>query len=514
MALPKEPRQKMINIMYLVLTALLALNVSAEILNAFKTVNNSLETSSTSLDVANNLLLKQLNDKLATATTHDKAAVWQPIASQAEVLCSKVYNDIEDDKQTLLKNSGFDPATKGDSSYNLGELEAPTRLFIEMEPGQTESKGMQLHDELAKLKADLLAIDTSGTIGREFADKLPIDVTPPKTQSGNTHDAWDYSYFHMTPTVAAITILSKFQNDVTNSENQIVTYCNNKINDVAVTFDKFAVLTSQSSNYVMPGQPLTITTGIGGYSSAAAPTISIGGSTVPTVDGSGTKTFNVTGSGDQSVTVNISYKDQDGHQQSKQEVIKYTVGTPGGAAASADKMNVFYIGVPNPVTVGSPTGWDKTHASLSTGSLTGSAGKFVATETGGAGQTTNLIVVADGKSYSFPFRIKRIPDPIFKVGPSSGGAVQAAVFKAQQYCRAELENFDFDARFQVISATVYFTGAGFSVVQVANIDGNNLGALPQLPMCRPGSSVIFDNVKVKGPDGTERTIPGPGFLLK
>src|ERR1700739_266385 len=110
MSLPKEPRQKMINIMYLVLTALLALNVSAEILNAFKTVNNSLVTSSTSLSQANGLLLGQLNDKLNTATTHDKAARWKPIADKAEELCTALNTEIEGYKQTLLKNSGFDPA--------------------------------------------------------------------------------------------------------------------------------------------------------------------------------------------------------------------------------------------------------------------------------------------------------------------------------------------------------------------------------------------------------------------
>ena len=74
---------------------------------------------------------------------------------------------------------------------------------------------------------------------------------------------------------------------------------------------------------------------------------------------------------------------------------------------------------------------------------------------------TSINVNADGKTSSFDFRIKRIPDPILKVGPSSGGRVQSVVFKNQQFCRADLENFDFDARFNVVSATVYFSGANF-----------------------------------------------------
>ena len=73
MSLPKEPRQKMINMMYLVLTALLALNVSSEILNAFKVVDISLQNSSNNLAAANSTLYKSLSEKLADAKTADKA---------------------------------------------------------------------------------------------------------------------------------------------------------------------------------------------------------------------------------------------------------------------------------------------------------------------------------------------------------------------------------------------------------------------------------------------------------
>ena len=77
------------------------------------------------------------------------------------------------------------------------------------------------------------------------------------------------------------------------------------------------------------------------------------------------------------------------------------------------------------------------------------------------------------------------------------------------------ENFDFDARFSVVSATVYFSGSNFPSVQTASLSGGNLGALSaQLAKCVPGTAVIFDNVKVQGPDGVVRTIQNaPGFSL-
>ena len=83
MALPQEPRQKMINIMYLVLTAILALNVSAEILNAFKVVDSSLLKSNTSIETSNDRLLKSLKEKMAKPETAEKAAIWSPKAEKA-----------------------------------------------------------------------------------------------------------------------------------------------------------------------------------------------------------------------------------------------------------------------------------------------------------------------------------------------------------------------------------------------------------------------------------------------
>ena len=224
----------------------------------------------------------------------------------------------------------------------------------------------------------------------------------------------------------------------------------------------------------------------------------------------------MSGAGEHSIPVTVTFLDENKKLITKTETIKYVVGTPGGAAVMLDKMNVFYIGVDNPVSISSGTGWDKTHVSMAGGTISpaGAPGKFnvKVSVVGKASITVN----ADGKASNYDFRVKRIPDPIIKVGPSSGGRVQSVVFKNQQFARADLENFDFDARFNVVSATVYFAGAGFpGGVQTASITGGSLAGLSaQLSKCQPGSTVIFDNVKVQGPDGVVRTIQNaPGFSL-
>ena len=508
MALPKEPRQKMINIMYLVLTALLALNVSSEILNAFKVVDKSLTTSNTNLNNANTTLYKSLEAKLADPLTAQKAAIWQPKAVQAQKLAAELDNYINQLKTDLKKEAGAKMVEKDGKQveqFKEDDLEAATRLFGNGEGGK--NKGPELEKKLKDFKTAMLAIDPE--IAAKFSNTFPVDVEPPTGQDG-TKKPFTEAYFHMTPTVAGLTLLSKFQNNVKNAENQIVTFCHEQVGAVKVKFDKTGVLLGQSSNYVMPGEEITITAGIGAYSSAAAPQISIGGSSVQVVDGQGISKFQASGAGLRKVPVTIRYKDQDGNDKVETKEVEYTVGTPGGAAVMLDKMNVFYIGVDNPVTIGSPTGWDKTSVSMSGGTISGQGSKRTVRVS--AVGPASITVVADKATSKFEFRVKRIPDPIFKVGDGKV-RMPSVSFKSQQYCRADLEQFDFDLRFNIVSATVYFSGAGFPNVATTSITGNSLAPLATfMQRCGPGSVVTFDNVKVQGPDGV-RSIEGKSIAL-
>ena len=514
MALPREPRQKMINIMYLVLTAILALNVSNEVINAFKVVDKSLITTNKNITASNDELYSSLEKKMNEPQSIERAKIWEPRAMQAKQFSDNINNYIDSLKKALKKGADlrmrYNKATKDSvEEFREDNLDASTRLF------ETKGEGPKLKARLDKYKVDMLNIGLpmDSTIKKQFETTFPVNTIPPVSQDGTKKD-FTQSFFHMTPTVAALTMLSKFQNNVKNAESQIVTYCHNQIGAVERHMDKTGVLVGQNSNYLMPGQELTVTAGVGAYSSSAAPSITINGSSVPVTDGQGMYKTTVSGAGEHSVSVNVSFKDENNKTVTIPTVVKYTVGTPGGAAVMLDKMNVFYIGVDNPITISSGTGWDKTHVSMTSGSLipSGGPGKYIV-KVSAVGKTT-INVNAEGKNSSYEFRIKRIPDPILKVGPSNGGRLQSVVFKNQQFCRADLENFDFDARFNVVSATVYFSGANFPSVQTASITGGSLaGISTQLAKCIPGSSVTFDNVKVKGPDEVLRSIPGPGFIL-
>ena len=505
MALPKEPRQKMINIMYLVLTAILALNVSAEVINAFRTVDHSLTTSNSNITKANETLYQSLAAKLADPQSAEKAKKWTPLANDVHKLSNELITYIDGLKEELKKGSGLRMVEKDGQmveDYKLDGLDASTRIF------ETNGKGKEFEAKLVAYKNAVLGLDVD--IKKEFDKTLPIDVTPPPSMEGHKKD-FTSSYFHMTPTIAALTMLSKFQNNVKNAENQVVTYCHNQIGAVKLIFNKFEPIAASSSTYLMPGQEMTVTAGVGAFNDAAKPIITIGGTpTALNEKGVAEKKFNVSGTGNQKVHVSITYTKPDGTQDHLEKDIDYTVGVPGGAAVMLDKMNVLYIGVPNPVTISSGSGWDKTTVGMTGGSISGSGSNRTVTVSGGT--TASITVSADGKTSTFPFRIKRIPDPIFKIGDGKS-RMPAVSFKNQQYCRADLEAFDFDLKFSIVSATVYFGGANFANVVPATITGNSLAGVANLiQRCGPGSSISFENIKVSGPDGV-RTIDGRSFQL-
>ena len=514
MSLPKEPRQKMINVMYLVLTALLALNVSAEILNAFITVNNSLQNSNVSIDHKNETLAKSFDELMKDPTSKERATIWKPKADKVMQLSEDVSKYLEGLKEELKKTSKQKVGHDGKPTFSPDDLGAATHLFIDEPKGK--QNGKELLRKLTEYKANLLAVDPS--FAQQFPE-LPLDLKIPESHSSVGKDDWAFTYFHMTPTIAALTILSKFQNDIKNSETQIVDYCHQQVGKVKIIFDQFQALASQNSEYLMPGQELTIKGGVGAFSSAAKPLVTIDGASVPLNPTSGMAEYKTTvgGPGSYSKKVSIRYKTPDGKDGVKDVEIKYTVGSPTGASVSADATKVFYIGLNNPISVsGGTKGDEATQVSIDNGSLTKTGpGKYDVS--GVSGTKATVTVTVDGKSTPFEFRVKPVPLPVAKVGISKGGRIVANEFKAQQGLRADLENFVFEGvKYSIASYKIFATGKGFSENPgIADNPGAVFGSEARriIDKATGGTSIIFDEIKAIGPDGKSNTIPSIVFNL-
>jgi len=176
-----------------------------------------------------------------------------------------------------------------------------------------------------------------------------------------------------------------------------------------------------------------------------------------------------------------------------------------------DKMNVLYLGIDNPISISSPQDFNNTTVAITNGTIIGSgAHRIVKPEQ--IGTTSITITTTNGLNASYQYRVKRIPDPIFKVG-SGSGIINIAEFMVQKVCRAEIENFDFDFKYIIKNADVSFSGKGFEDTITCKISGNSLSPLSKyLPQCEPGTIVTFENITVSGPDG-ERKIEGKSYTL-
>jgi gliding motility-associated protein GldM len=508
MALPKEPRQKMINIMYLVLTALLALNVSAEILNAFTTVDNSLRGTNNTVNASTETILASLQEKMSDPTSRAKAEIWYPKAQRAQALSKEMYTYIDGLRTSIHKEAGFDPAKNGDSSFKADNLDIATRIMVE------EGKGKELQQRLAKYKADLLAIDPA--FAAEFKDNLQIDLSMPKTQDKSKKD-WESAYFHMVPTVAAMTILSKFQNDVKTSENRVVAFAHEQVGKVTVRYDQFAAIVGQSTNYVMPGGEVEIMAGVGAFSKAALPQITINGQGAALgADGQAKLKVPAGGLGKHTVPVVIRFKDQEGNPQTVTKNIEYTVGQ-ANASIALDKMNVLYMGIANPVTVAASGGGDdRIGVSISNGRMekTG-AGKYNAFVTGGDNCT--ITVTVDGKvAGASQFRIRRIPTPTGTVGGyASGDNVNAGAFKSQAGVGAYIKDFPFELQYTVTGYTISTDSDDGDIVE-ATVQGNAWGGSARnvLNQVKPGKTVYIDGIRATGPDGRNMKLPSLVYYIK
>jgi gliding motility-associated protein GldM len=368
---------------------------------------------------------------------------------------------------------------------------------------------------LKKYKEDVLGV-LPPDLAKKLEASLPIDLEKPKTENAG-NNTWSAAYFRMTPAIAGITILSKFDNDIKRSGNLVANTCLEQVGKVKLILDKFEPLVSQNTEYTLPGQPIKITAGLGAFSTQNLPTVSINGSPRPVDPATGTASWETTasGGGDQSVTVVINYTDPNGDKQTATKTVKYTVGQPSGASIFLSKMNVMYIGVDNPVTVSSGSGKaEKMSVSFTGGSISpaGGGGNYIAKPTTAGAATVNVSV--EGKNFPFPIRVKYLPDPVPLVGNLSGGKMPAAVFKAQGGVRAALKDSDFDAPFSIVSYTIAGNGAGFQQYTPVQITGSPWGSNSVITNCRAGSTIFIDDIISKGPDGKSRKLPSIAFQLQ
>lgn len=514
MSMPKEPRQLMINLMYLVLTAMLALNVSSEILHAFETINQSITSSNKAIEEKNGKLYKGLDEQEAQEASRDRVKPYNDKAKQVKTAAADMIKYLEDWKEKVVQESGG-REVDGDIKRK-DNIDASTLLLVEKKGGD------EIKNKLTQLREMMLGV-VAADAKEQLSNDLPIKVVNPAKTDNNPQADWATGNFYNMPTMAVVTLLAKFQNDVRNSEAVIINQLAKEAGDVQVKFDEIQAIAVPKNSYVLAGQKVEANIMIAAYNKAVNPQVtSSGGRVVKVENGLATWETTAAGVGQQTVRGTVTL-DLGPRKETKPYEFTYMVGSEG-ASMQLDKMNVFYIGVPNPITV-SAAGYsledvsvDIPGASVKAGAA---KGKFeVVVAKAGNVMASIMAKTATGmkKVGSMEIRVKRIPDPVAKVGGQIGGPMFSSIFKSQLGVVAVLENFDFDARFIVTSFEFSVVPKRGEPIGPFSVKGARFDANPQvvqaMERCKPGDKVYIEEIQARGPDGTTRKLGTIGLTLK
>lgn len=532
-----SPRQKMIGMMYLVLTALLALNVSKEILNAFVTVNESLEETNLNFETKNQ---EQYSAFIASYNENkEKVGPYWSKAQEVQKLSNDLINYINQIKVQIIAGvEGKDPASLigqnqfgEDTVYSLRHVEVKdnyiysTNLLVGSEPSSpktSEYSAVSLKNKLIKYRDELKGLVPDGSALETSLDET-FSFEERENASGVVENWASYNFYGV-PMAAAITILSKIETNIRNAESDVLKYLYSAVDASSYKFNKLEASVIPNSNYVLLGDTFYAEVFLAAFDTTKNPQIILGESLdsssfevggeqldVQVKHGKGYIAIPAKTEGDFRYEGVINYKTPSGTINHYPFKTTYQVAQPSTTIAPT-KMNVFYIGVPNPVSISAPgVAADKVQANISQGSISRASGggwTVNVTRPGKAVVSVSAEMEGETKTMgSMDFRVKQIPDPIAEVAGKESGAIRKAQLMATSGIVAKMENFDFEVRVVVSSYTFMYQAANGLLSEVP-VSSNRFDPIKgQLQNVPPNSMIFFDDIKVKMPDGTTRTLP-------
>ncbi|MBC7398751.1 MAG: gliding motility protein GldM [Mucilaginibacter sp.] len=497
----QTPRQRMMGILYLVLLGLIALDVPDSLLDAFKNISDSLTASKTNVQVGIDNTFAAF-EKTKLKEQPERAKPIYDRAQKAKQLADNLNTYVDSLKKLLVDaTGGFEEAI---NDYKGREdLDVSVDLMV-----NRKHNAYDLHKKIDNTREALLGLLNP----KERAGvKLPLQALAPPSRVGFQDKTWEQANFgEGMPMGAAMTSLTKIQSDTKNAENEVVKKILGEVDQAVVNLDQFSAVAVAPTSYVLVGQQYTAEVFLTASDSKSSPTISVDGGRLPTEAGRGKYNGSTGSEGVHTWIGTISVKQNDGTMKTyTTQPQTYTVARPS-AVVSPDKMNVLYIGVPNPVSVSAPGIAKKDiKVSMTGGSISASGNGYVAMVTTQGTATVNVSgEVSKGKVMALGstlFRVKRIPDPKAEFGGKSGGTSASANLRAQEALFAKLDNFEFDARFNVTRFTMIIMNPRQDVVPFTTT-GNQLTSAMHTALngIRPGSKVAFQDIIAVGPDGTQR----------
>lgn len=485
------PRQKMINLMYLVFIAMLAMNMSKEVLSAFGLMNERFEGATNAANTANEFSLKALDTKAAeakgefiaaAATAHKVEAATKKFYDFVGTLKEEVLKGVEADETGKLPYEAMDKADNLDHSWFTGD-------------GYT-ARGKEVLAAIESYKSDLksaLSDPKYASILKEINNKF--DLSDVANKEGIKVKFLDY-HFKGFPAIASLAKLSAWQNDAKKVESDVISTALGKAAVDESSYSKFQAIVALDKNVYFQGEPVTGKVVLGKYD----PNAQFSGFQGPGKLVNGQAVISTTAGAVGEQTLGGSFNFVENGKPIKLEFKgKYVVvPRPNSANISADKMNVVYRGLPNPMTI-SFAGIGDNFVNASAPGLTKAGGNGKYNLNPGSGTEVTVSVsgkMTDGKTVSDKkvFRIKNIPAPLGAIGGVTGVQKGPKSRLEVSQITAVLPDFLYDLDFQVTQFTFKVPGQAAIVVNGGSVNAQCKAALARVTR---GDQVTISNIKSK-----------------
>lgn len=397
-----SPRQKMINLMYIVLTAMLALNVSSDVLNGFTLVEDGLKRTNSNVSDRNAALYMQLEE--FTRQNPQKGKPWLDKAADVRRQTLSLYKYIDSLKLAIVRDAdGVDG--KVDNILNQDNLEASSKVMV------TYGNGAKLERRLAAYRKYIAAYIADPKKQAAIQKAL---ATEPVLQKGSMIKVpWVSGMFENMPVVASVTLLSKLQNDLLFAEGEALQTLVASVDAGDVRVNKLDAFVIPNSKLVMRGGKYSADIVLAAVDTTQRPAIFVNGRQLP----ANTRTYEFmagqTGTFTYSGYLDVTRGDGTTSRYPFQS--DYTVIEPT-ATVSATMMNVLYAGINNPISISVPgVAQNAVSATMTNGSLTRSGDHWNAHPTRvGAECVITVTATLEGRSQTVStstFRVRKLPDP-------------------------------------------------------------------------------------------------------
>ena len=530
---PETPRQKMINMMYIVLTAMLALNVAAEVLEAFRVVDSSLLETLKTVDMKNAQVYASF--ERAFAENETRVGDWKVKADLVREETDKIISYIDQLKEDMVKKSGYRPAAPqervvGNTFFFV--TQTSDTLVIKKEddlnvPSQhmiTQKKGTELKEEIIRYRQNLVNLIEENDVELRNTILAALDTSDPPVnlKEGGEKKSWETERFLDKPLVAVMALLSKIQIDVKNSEANLINYLYAQIDAGSFLFNKLGARVIPQSSIVLQGDEYVAEVFMAAEDTTQQPQIFINNQQVPVQDGKATFRVRTSQPGVFSWSGLIKYKTPAGTIKDYPFTQQYQVTEPS-VTMSATRMNVFYRGLENPFDVGGGgIPHENLEVTMTNGTVTKRGNSFIIrpNELDEQGRRTTVSVFANVGGQrrllgTTNWRVKRVPHPVAQVAGQTSGTIRKERLLVEDGVMAVLEDFDFDFKYTVTQFRVEVVGpGGYTNAWESNNNRFTNDQKDQFRRLNPNSLVYISNIKAVGSDGVTVDIDPISFKLQ